>query len=80
MREGFSSCKPLVALEAMAAQRTKEARGGALQVNSQRGEIIRAWWPARVGVRSCCLREPSLPGFGIHLRAARPTTPSGRHQ
>lgn len=32
-REGFSSYDPLGALEAMAAQRTKEARGGVLQVN-----------------------------------------------
>lgn len=32
-REGFSNCNPIGALEAMAAQRTKEARGGELQVN-----------------------------------------------
>lgn len=32
-REGFSGYDPLGALEAMAAQRTQEARGGALQVN-----------------------------------------------
>lgn len=32
-REGFSNYDPLGALEAMAAQRTKEARGGELQVN-----------------------------------------------
>lgn len=32
-REGFSGYNPLGALAAMAAQRTKEARGGALQVN-----------------------------------------------
>lgn len=32
-REGFSQYNPLGALEAMAAQRTKEARGGELQVN-----------------------------------------------
>lgn len=32
-REGFSQYDPLGALEAMAAQRTKEARGGELQVN-----------------------------------------------
>lgn len=32
-REGFSGYNPLGALEAMAAQRTKEARGGELQVN-----------------------------------------------
>ncbi|ACI92850.1 alpha/beta superfamily hydrolase [Afipia carboxidovorans OM5] len=32
-REGFSSYDPLGALDAMAAQRTKEARGGELQVN-----------------------------------------------
>ena len=32
-REGFSNYNPLGALEAMAAQRTKEARGGELQVN-----------------------------------------------
>jgi fermentation-respiration switch protein FrsA (DUF1100 family) len=34
MREGFSAYKPLDALEAMATQRTKEVRGGALQVNN----------------------------------------------
>lgn len=34
MREGFSAYKPLDALEAMAAQRTKEVRGGAVQVNN----------------------------------------------
>jgi fermentation-respiration switch protein FrsA (DUF1100 family) len=32
-REGFSNYDPLGALDAMAAQRTKEARGGELQVN-----------------------------------------------
>lgn len=32
-REGFSDYDPIGALEAMAAQRTKEARGGELQVN-----------------------------------------------
>jgi fermentation-respiration switch protein FrsA (DUF1100 family) len=32
-REGFSNYDPLGALEAMAAQRTNEARGGVLQVN-----------------------------------------------
>ncbi|GAN69825.1 alpha/beta hydrolase [Acetobacter orleanensis] len=32
-REGFSGFNPLGTLEAMAAQRTKEARGGELQVN-----------------------------------------------
>ncbi|MEL5243902.1 MULTISPECIES: alpha/beta hydrolase [Serratia] len=32
-REGFSSYDPLAALDAMAAQRTLEARGGELQVN-----------------------------------------------
>jgi fermentation-respiration switch protein FrsA (DUF1100 family) len=32
-REGFSNYDPLGALDAMAAQRTAEARGGALQVN-----------------------------------------------
>jgi fermentation-respiration switch protein FrsA (DUF1100 family) len=32
-REGFSEYNPLGALDAMAAQRTKEARGGELQVN-----------------------------------------------
>ena len=32
-REGFSGYDPIGALEAMAAQRTKEARGGELQVN-----------------------------------------------
>jgi len=32
-REGFSNYDPIGALEAMAAQRTKEARGGELQVN-----------------------------------------------
>lgn len=32
-REGFSDYDPLGALEAMASQRTKEARGGELQVN-----------------------------------------------
>ena len=32
-REGFSNYNPIGALEAMAAQRTKEARGGELQVN-----------------------------------------------
>lgn len=32
-REGFSEYNPIGALEAMAAQRTKEARGGELQVN-----------------------------------------------
>lgn len=32
-REGFSNYDPLGALEAMATQRTKEARGGELQVN-----------------------------------------------
>ncbi|WP_226581570.1 alpha/beta hydrolase [Acuticoccus sediminis] len=32
-REGFSNFDPLGALDAMAAQRTKEARGGDLQVN-----------------------------------------------
>lgn len=34
MREGFSGYKPLDALDRMAAQRTKEARGGILQVNN----------------------------------------------
>ena len=33
-REGFSNYEPLGALDAMAAQRTIEARGGALQVNN----------------------------------------------
>lgn len=32
-REGFSNYDPIGALEAMASQRTKEARGGELQVN-----------------------------------------------
>ncbi|MBX3232634.1 MAG: alpha/beta hydrolase [Labilithrix sp.] len=32
-REGFSTYNPIGALDAMAAQRTKEARGGELQVN-----------------------------------------------
>ncbi|MGV1988886.1 alpha/beta hydrolase [Agrobacterium sp. 22-221-1] len=45
-REGFSNYDPLGALEAMAAQRTKEARGGELQVNELLPASPDAAWAA----------------------------------
>ncbi|GAS85951.1 alpha/beta hydrolase [Mycolicibacterium brisbanense] len=58
MHEAFSGYDPIGTLEAVAAQRTAEARGGELKVNNRCLPILR-WRPSRASPRSMSARPPS---------------------